>query len=910
MFLRIRSGIPELTCRCRGALAAPNRSMTPEQWLQIREAFHAVVDLPSDQRSGYLDRVCTEPSLRQEVESLLSNHENAGDLLETPVRLESHPDHDAADPWIGKNIGPYQTISKIGEGGMGAVYRAVRVDDHYLKQVAIKLVRTGLGTGHYLRRFKNERQIMASLDHPNIARLLDGGATQEGLPYLVMEYIEGEEIDRFCDSHRLDTLQRLKIFRQVCSAVQYAHQNLVVHRDLKPGNILVMADGTPKLLDFGIAKLLDPELFFQTLDPVGTVLRAMTPEYASPEQVRGEPITTASDVYSLGVILYRLLTGHPPYQLDTRDPLTMARGISEIEPEKPSTVIDRVEEVRGSDGESRRVTPEQISDARNERPAILRRRLTGDLDNIVLKALRKEPARRYASAEQLSEDIQRYLDGLPILARSDTFGYRTGKFVKRHKAGVGATAMVFMTLVAGLFVTIREARIAEAQRARAERRFNDVRKLARDLMLDVHDSIQYLPGATPARKLIIQDALEYLDSLAKESSGDASLQRELATAYEKVGDVQGWDVRSNLGDTAGALQSFRKSLAIRQALAHDNPNDPQARSDLAEGYTKLGDVLIQSGDKIGSLKNLDQALEIRKQLAASAPDDKGSKLNLAIAYDGLANVLADDNKLEQSLEYTRQSLAIFESLLAEDPKDRRYLRDVALERKKIGGIYEAGGKLQEALQEYQKALPVDETLANENPNDALARRDLAIDYANVGDVLLKTGDAQGALRRYKQAVDMDEKLAAADPKDAWARRYLIYNYGRLADAFNKTGNRAAALSFYNKALSLAEQRVKADPNNARASEDLAEAYSKIAAAHFQLGSDGNASLKQKKKSLIDARSWYQKSLEIWQAMRDHGTLSGLHAEEPEKVTREVSRCQSALDLLSTQTAEAAATLAH
>jgi non-specific serine/threonine protein kinase/serine/threonine-protein kinase len=588
----------------------------------------------------------------------------------------------------------------------------------------------------------------------------------------------------------------------------------------------------------------------------------------------------------------------------------MARGISEIEPEKPSTVIDRVEEVRGSDGGSRRVTPEQISDARNERPAILRRRLTGDLDNIVLKALRKEPARRYASAEQLSEDIQRYLDGLPILARSDTFGYRTGKFVKRHKAGVGATAMVFMTLVAGLFVTIREARIAEAQRARAERRFNDVRKLARDLMLDVHDSIQYLPGATPARKLIIQDALEYLDSLAKESSGDASLQRELATAYEKVGDVQGWDVRSNLGDTAGALQSFRKSLAIRQALAHDNPNDPQARSDLAEGYTKLGDVLIQSGDKIGSLKNLDQALEIRKQLAASAPDDKGSKLNLAIAYDGLANVLADDNKLEQSLEYTRQSLAIFESLLAEDPKDRRYLRDVALERKKIGGIYEAGGKLQEALQEYQKALPVDETLANENPNDALARRDLAIDYANVGDVLLKTGDAQGALRRYKQAVDIDEKLAAVDPKDAWARRYLIYNYGRLADAFNKTGNRAAALSFYNKALSLAEQRVKADPNNARASEDLAEAYSKIAAAHFQLGSEGNASLKQKKKSLIDARSWYQKSLEIWQAMRDHGTLSGLHAEEPERVTREVSRCQSALDLLSTQTAEAAATLAH
>src|SRR5581483_8213716 len=273
---------------------------------------------------------------------------------------------------------------------------------------------------------------------------------------------------------------------------------------------------------------------------------------------------------------------------------------------------------------------------------------------------------------------------------------------------------------------------AWAQRARAERRFNDVRKLARDLMLDVHDSIQYLPGATPARKLIIQDALEYVDSLAKESSGDPSLQRELAIAYEKVGDVQGWDVRSNLGDTAGALQSFRKSLAIRQALAHDRPNDSQARSDLAEGYTKVGDVLLQTGDKIEALKNLDQALEIRKQLAAAAPGDKGAQLNLAIAYDGIANALADQNQLDLSLENTRQSLTIFAALLAADPADRRYRRNVALEQKKVGGIYEATGKLNAALEEYQKALPVDEALAAENPNDALAQRDLAIDYANVG----------------------------------------------------------------------------------------------------------------------------------------------------------------------------------
>jgi serine/threonine protein kinase/tetratricopeptide (TPR) repeat protein len=881
--------------------------MTPDQWLQVREVFHAVVELPTEQRSTYLDRVCAaEPSLREEVESLLQNHADAGDLLETPARVEPQLTTEDHDPWLGKNIGPYQTIARIGQGGMGSVYRAVRIDDHYLKQVAIKLVRTGLGTGHYLRRFKNERQIMASLDHPNIARLLDGGATGDGLPYLVMEYIEGEEIDKYCDSHRLDTLARLKIFRQVCSAVQYAHQNLVVHRDLKPGNILVMADGTPKLLDFGIAKLLDPELFFQTLDPVGTVLRAMTPEYASPEQVRGELVTTATDVYSLGVILYRLLTGHHPYWVDGRDPLLLARQISDTEPEKPSLVIDRVEEVASS-GETRLVTPERLCELRNERHAILRRRLSGDLDNIVLKALRKEPTRRYVSVEQFSEDIQRYLDGMPVLARSDTFGYRAGKFITRHKAGVAGTALVFVSLLTGLFFTIREARIAEAQRARAERRFNDVRKLARDLMLDVHDSIQYLPGATPARKLIIQDALEYLDSLAKEASGDLSLQRELAVAYEKVGDVQGWDVRSNLGDTAGALQSFRKSLAIRQALAHARPQDPQARSDLAEGYMKVGDVLLQMGDRIEALKNIDQALEIRKQLSAAAPQDKEAQLNLAIAYDGIANALAEDNNLELSLANTRQSLAIFESLLAGDPGNSRYRRDVSLEHKKIGGIYEATGKLALALEEYQKALPVDEALAAENVNDALARRDLAIDYANVGDVLLETGDTRGALRRYEEAVEIDEKLAQADPKDAWAQRYLAYNYNRMGDALLKS-DRRRALSFHRKALELAEARSKADASNASAREDLAKSYSKLAGAYFFLSTQPDNSIGQKKNNLREARSWYQKSLEVWQSMRDRGILSGLHSQEPERVALEISRCQAALDQLSASAGQAAAIL--
>jgi serine/threonine protein kinase/Flp pilus assembly protein TadD len=873
--------------------------VTPERWEQVKNVFHEALELEPERRSSYLDGACAKhPFLRQEIESLLRNHEEAGDLMESPAHVTSGLDGDSpADAWVGRHIGPYLTIAKIGEGGMGAVYRAVRVDDHYLKQVAIKIVRGGFVTGQHLRRFKNERQIMASLEHQNIARLLDGGATEEGLPYLVMEYIEGQEIDAYCDSKRLNTVERLKLFRQVCTAVQYAHQNLVIHRDLKPGNILVTDGGTPKLLDFGIAKLLDPELFFQTVDPAGTMMKAMTPEYASPEQVRGDPVSTSSDVYSLGVILYRLLTGHPPYHVDTSAPFEMVRAISEVEPERPSEVISRKSEITNSTGQRVQLTPESVSESREGRPAVLRRRLAGDLDNIVLKALRKEPARRYASAEQFSADIGRYLDGLPIEARADTLTYRTGKFVRRHKAPVAAAILVFATLVGGIIMTMREARIAEQQRARAERRFNDVRKLARDLMLDIHDSIQYLPGATPARKLIVQDALAYLDSLAKESADDVSLQRELATAYEKVGDVQGLDSRSNLGDTAGALTSFRKSLAIRKGILAGDPNDSQSQSDLAEAYDKLGGILAQMGHQDEALQNMQQALEIRKQLASGAPNDAIAQLNLATIYDSIANVYADQKELDLSLVSTRTSLGIFDKLLAQDPQNERYRRDCSLEHKKVGGILEAQGKYAAALEEYQTSLAVDEQLATANPQDALAQRDLSITYSSIGDILLETGDTAKALKQYRQAAAIDEAIATADPKDAWAQRYVVYDTKRVGDALLKIGDMSAADAAYEKAMSRAEARAKADPTNAGAQTDLAEIYSRLGRLHYSRATSLEKSVAGKRARLLAARAWYEKSRNLWDAMQHEGTLNAINAPDSQAVVAELEKCEAALNRL-------------
>ncbi len=869
--------------------------MDPERWQRVKEAFQSSLELPPEERSIYLDGFCAaEPDLRSEIESLLRHHHEAGTLMDKPAGLAAVVGDTEHDPWIGKNVGPYQTVARIGEGGMGAVYRAIRIDDHYLKNVAIKLVRSGLATGHTLRRFKSERQIMASLDHPNIGRLLDGGTTENGLPYLVMEYIDGRPIDEYCDAKHLTTVERLKLFCQVCAAVQYAHQNLIVHRDLKPGNILVTSEGAPKLLDFGIAKLLEPELFFQTAELGGTMVKAMTPEFASPEQVSGDPVTTASDVYSLGVVLYRLLTGHPPYRMDTSNPLDIARAISEVEPERPSAVVERAATITDPDGKARELTPEEISQVRDGRPAQLRRSLAGDVDNIVLKALRKEPTRRYGSAEQLSEDIHRYLDGLPVQARSDTIFYRTGKFVRRNKISVAAVALVILSLVTGIVLTVRQARIAESQRALAERRFDDVRKLSHDLLFDIHDSIQFLPGAIPARKLIVDDALRYLDSLAKESSGDISLQQELAEAYEKVGDVQGYPGRSNLGDSAGATESYRKSLAIRESVARALPKDTPARIGLSQGYLRLGTMLELSGKYQEALDKYNRALEIRRQLAAESPGNRRAQSGLAAVYDAIGGVTVNLSQLEYSLQSRQAESTIFDTLLAADPQNPAYRYNSALGHKKVGAIFHRTGKLDQALQEYRHAASVDEALVKGNPNDTDTLHGLAVDCNDIGDILMQKGDAAGALKQFRRAEEIDLKMVAIDPHDASPRRHLVDDYSRIGGALWNIKDLAGSLAAHNKALALAEPNAASDPHDVELQTDLAEVYYNLARYHAEIADKAATSPAQRKSSLQHAISWYEKSLKVWNGMRASGILSGDNRHKPDLLSDELAKLKVSL----------------
>jgi eukaryotic-like serine/threonine-protein kinase len=869
--------------------------ISPSDWQRVKEAFHSAVELDVEERKSFLDEFrSAEPQLFRELESLLAHQQPTIQVFDEESLLTGLNQEEPVS-WEGRKIGAYQVITKIGEGGMGTVFHAIRIDDHYLKNVAIKIVRAACATQPYLQRFRGERQILATLDHPHIAHLLDGGATEDGLPYLVMEHVSGVPIDEYCDQHNLSIPARLKLFLKVCSAVEYAHQKLVIHRDLKPANILVTAEGDPKLLDFGIAKLLDPELYFLTVDADGTNAWPMTPEYASPEQVRGEQITTASDVYSLGVVLYRLMTGHAPYVLPRTGLAQWSRVILETEPERPSVVIEKTAENSGPPGSKKSVSPEEIAAARGTRLPALRRSLRGDIDNIVLMALRKDSARRYSSVEQLANDIRRSLEGLPVAARPDTIGYRTAKFARRHRVLLAAAAIVVLSLTTGMVVAIRQARIAEQQRAVAEQRFNDIQAVSHDLIFQIHDSIQFLPGATPARKIVVQSALRYLNALSKEAPGNLSVQQEIASAYEKVGDVQGGIGSANLGDTAGALDSYNKALEIRKNIFALKPGDSEARDGLAQAYLRIGRIYMDMGRYDQALQIAQNHLNLSQQIVAEAPDNRRAKSRLAASYDGMGDTLSALGRWDECLKNYEASSEIYKALAASSPKPEIARSNWALERRKIGGVLEATGHTQRALAEYEEALKVDRELANADPVDSSRARDLAVDYTNLGDALLKTSDTNAAIQNYNQALAIDHRLMTADPSDASARFYLVFDSYRLGDALLKSAKVKEAVAEYKLAASLAEKNARSDPENAMLRSELARVYSKLARAQLSMAGDGALSGREKRAGLAAAQASYKKSLDIWLELQKKGAIESNDKHEPERVSEELKACQQQME---------------
>ena len=799
--------------------------MQAERWQRLEALFQSALDCDPRNRAAWLDAACGgDFELRREVEALLAAHET-GDFDFTRAAfgealrvLEQH----TARVQAGQRIGPYRLVRELGHGGMGRVYLAARADEAFEKQVAIKIVERGLESEEVTRRFESERHILARLDHPNIVRIIDGGTTPDGLAYIVMDYVEGEPIDQYCDGHALDVEGRLRLFQGVCAAVHYAHQHLVIHRDIKPANVLVTAEGVPRLLDFGIAKLLAAEAALS--EATRTVLRRLTPEYASPEQVRGETLTTASDVYSLGVLLYRLLSGQSPYRTAASAANVLERAICDDAPERPSAAVARARCVPPGEG-----TPDR-----------LRRRLAGDLDNIALMALRKEPQRRYASVEQLSQDISRYLAKLPVMARADTAGYRTGRFIVRHRIGVAASAAMVLLLIAGVVGTSWQARVARAERARAQQQFNDVRRLATSFLFEFNSSIQNLPGATPARKLLVQRALEYLSKLAQQSQGDRSLQRELAEAYLKVGDLQGNPYEPNLGDTPGAADSYRKALQISTSLAAADRNDTQSQRYLARSHQSLGEILPLLGKPADGAAELRKAAALFEQLLGQAPRDHELRVLLADCYQSLGDLLGHGGLQNLgdragALQSYGKAIAVFDAMAAENPGDQKARGGAAVMRIRIGDMQQAQGDLDAALDNYRGALQRAQSLAAEEPKNDRFRRILALSHRKLADLESRRGEFGEALQNARSAAEINHTLAAADPDNAQARANFALSLSTIADLLGRTGDPTGALEQYRQAVAILEQLSAAAPTNLFTRGALAESLVATGALLAQQG---------------------------------------------------------------------------
>lgn len=633
--------------------------LTPTRLREIRVLFDAVVECGPETRADYLLAATPDdPELREEVTSLLAALDTDDDPLErSPAELMAQALTDDGSALVGARVGPYELVRRIGVGGMGAVYEGVRADDQFRKRVAIKLLRPSTESALAIRRFRYERQILANLDHGNIAGLLDGGVTSEGHPYLVMEYVEGAPITSWCDAQRLSARERVALFRQVCDAVSHAHQNLIVHRDLKPGNILVAHDGTVKLLDFGIAKLLREEEGPDQLPATHGGARAFTPEYASPEQVRGLPVGTTSDVYALGVVLFELLAGQRPFNLEGRLLAEVERIVCEEPPPGPSTVVtDAAAEKRGERSAAR-----------------LRARLAGDLDAIVLTALRKEPERRYRSAEQLALDLDRYLGGLPVKARRDSVGYRLGKFVRRRRFELAAAAIVLLSLGGGVAATMRQARQVEVARARTAA-INDFLltmlgaadpgSLGRDVMVrDVLDSAAVQADALSAQPVLEADVRTAIGrtylGLGEYGSARVQLRRVLDArrAIAPDGDRDVAVAMNNLalaiqynGEFASADSMHQDALALYTRTAgRDDTLRASLLNDAAQSRHELGDLVAAE-----SLYR--KAIELRER--AIGPDDPGlvSPLNnLGVVLGDLGDIAAAESLAALAVEVARRA---------------------------------------------------------------------------------------------------------------------------------------------------------------------------------------------------------------------------------------------------------------
>lgn len=723
-----------------------------DDWGQIQELFDEICLLDEPGRRQILDQRCSaDDALREKVQRMVRAFDD-----------ERAANAQAQTSSGGRRFGAWQTVSLIARGGMGEVWLGRRADGQHEQQAAIKILSPYLAEANSIHRFRRERELLARLEHPNIARLLDGGVSSQGEPYLVMEYVDGIALDQYCDSHRLSIRARLELMLKVCAAVNAAHQYLIVHRDLKPGNILVTEDGEPKLLDFGIAKMIDSE---SGRERTATVNLFLTPSYASPEILRGEPAAAASDVYSLGVVLYHLLTGRKPFS--TSFPAAeLERALRETAPERPSQVTEAAAEQRST-------TPNR-----------LRQSLKGDLTTILNKALEYDARRRYPSAERLADDLKRYLSNRPILARPQTFGYRAAKFVSRHRVTVGLALLALTGAAIGAISTITEKRMAE-------RRFDEVRHLAHYVLFDLYDSVSNLSGSARVRAEMANRATDYLNTLAREAQNDRGLRLELAEGYLRLGDIQGNMFRTNLGDTRAALATYQKGLDLLDPLGND-PGAVRLRTLVELHRAQATDAKSGGKEAFDRLRAAVDNFEKRAGNPPTLEDD----YQLGLAYSMLGQLLQQQggwvrmsgtrgDELDRAEKYLRRALDL-------QPANPEYAYSLAELLDRRAQIYASLQPRQTIGYELQ-AVSVLNGVRDPNRNYASFRILLARVRTDLLFAYGQLNQFDAAIEQARLAEQIYSPLVAANPEDHDVRYRLavLRRVAGIIKAYAKRWNESA-----------------------------------------------------------------------------------------------------------------------
>ena len=867
-----------------------------DNWDRIQSLFLETADLPPEEQARFLDTACADDAdLRSELDSLLASDRRNGEAISAAVEGEAALllENQAL---IGSRLGAYRVIKELGHGGMGAVYLAERDDGEYRKQVAIKVVKRGMDTVDVLERFRHERQILANLEHPYIARLLDGGATFDGRPFFVMEFVEGQPLDDYCDEHKLDIKARCRLFLGICEAVSHAHRNLVVHRDLKPGNIFVTPDGTPKLLDFGVAKLLsaDPEV----ASTLTVAARPFTAEYASPEQVRGLPVSTATDIYSLGAVLYELLTGERAQQITSRTPVEVERVVCKAEVGRPSLIAPGID---------------------------------SDLDNIVLMAMRKEAERRYPSVDRFADDIRRYLTGLPVTARQDSFSYRTGKFLRRNQLKIAVAGLVFSSLIIGLVAALSqwqraeaarsvadsqrvaaenerslaevEARVAEAaradearqheiaetQRARAEQRLTELIQLADRTLFDIHSAIEALPGAMQARRAIVKTTLDYLESLEKDAGADDRMRLVLGAAYTKIAAIQGDPYTPSLGDFAGARASYQKAEALLQPLQKRDKDDPDFILRWLEVEAGLAEMTARSGEPAQAVERFSALLPAAHKLAQLRPSDKDSVKQEAELHQRLAVVL-QARDTQQSLVHSKQHVAILSRLVEKFPGDSDLREDLAAGYSTTAGSLKNVGDLTTSMDYFERSIRIRQELIEQQPANVVLRRGLMVVYGNYATLLgmpwsVNLGRFAEAREYCAKAVAIARDLVKADPQNATARYDLAMSLARFGMVEPQPDQMAESLRSLQEAIGIVDPIFKANPKSASMATQVALAREYAGHRLEGLGQTG-AAVEQYRESLalmeaLLAADAAAQSATV-QALADEEALASLYADKGDR----------------------------